>query len=535
MSSRILALALVVGLFLSPLLSPLNAATFSISGTPSGGDGALSLSVGVEVSPEDSDRDGVIYVAANLYGEWLFLGEGGLWSFWRGGELPAPFLRGTLGSHSLPLFAGVDLNDFPGVELYAGYGLDADDMLANGKYAQVYRVAGEPQRQSNSTPTLSSSFTIASGMAATSHAYDGARYLVATESDTSTATVAGRMVSADGSSVSSAIALGRAGESCCPNVAFDGERYLMVWEENQGIADSWASLRAYGRFVSTAGVAEGGARFAISDAGVSLDGMRFLAYGGGAYLITYTRLIDPARGDEWDNRYVAGRLIATDGTVGSELRISSGYGARSGVAFDGSRFFVVWVEDSGDAEVRGRFVSPSGELGAEVSVNASAAPSDNPVAVAFDGTHYLVLWSDEVGGRGSGEWDVYGRRVATDGSRVGDVIPIAVSAGAQIVPTAAFDGERYLVTWVDMTNDTNGDGACGDDEGSCWDLYGQYLAVDGTLLGERFALAAGAGNQLGGAGGAGDGGVLVLVNDGVVMGEGGFRQIGGTGGLFVAP
>ena len=51
--------------------------------------------------------------------------------------------------------------------------------------------------------------------------------------------------------------------------------------------------------------------------------------------------------------------------------------------------------------------------GAEIVVNASPAPSDNPKSVTFDGTNYLVVWNDEVGGKGTETWDCFGQLVST--------------------------------------------------------------------------------------------------------------------------
>ena len=158
--------------------------------------------------------------------------------------------------------------------------------------------------------------------------------------------------------------------------------------------------------------------------------------------MTYTKLIDPALGGQSDNCFIAGRVVDPNGTMGSEFRISTGYGAASDVSFDGANFFVIWREDSQDQEIRGRFVSPDGVLGTEISVNASAAPSDNPKSVAFDGTNYLVVWNDEVG---AGNWDVFGQLISPAGAPVGGVITLSNEPGPQLVTSVAFDGSSLSV------------------------------------------------------------------------------------------
>lgn len=253
-----------------------------------------------------------------------------------------------------------------------------------------------------------------------------------------------------------------------------------------------------------------------------------IAYGGGVYLVVYENEIN-ANGDS----VIHGHMVTPSGTVGGELAISSGLGHQGldNVAYDGTNFLVVWTDDANDFEVKGRFVSPAGALGAEISINASTDKSDNPVTVAFDGTNYLVAWTDEVGGAGSGEWDLFGQLVTPSGALSGSVITISGAPGQQFLPNITFDGTNYLVTWTDMRNDTNKDAVCDQDEGTCFDLFGQYLSKSGTLVGSEFAINTGAGNQFGGPPVFAVGKYLALINnfdsyDGVV---------GDVYGAFITP
>lgn len=504
---------------------------FSITGSASGGDGNLTLTAHVQVAPGDSGKNGDIHVAANVYGLLFFKSAAGAWNLWGGGSFPPPAYSGLLGSHHISVFDGFNLNAFPGVKVYVGYGLNQNDMINNSKFAQVYTVAGTPQVQPAQPPTFSDRFPVASNWATVGGAaFDGTNYLVSLESDTQRATVAAQMMSSSGDKLGSVISVGQAGQSCCSSVAFDGANYLMIWEEDQGIKNSRAPFMIYGQFINTAGMAIG-QPFAMTTAGIWQDGIKVLAYGGGKYLLTYTRLIDYKN---TDNRYVAGIIISPDGAMGNEFRISDGLGAGSSMAFDGTNFFVVWTEDSQDYEVRGRFVSPSGNLGQEISINASLASSGGPPAVAFDGANYLVAWYDEVGGSGSPEWDIFGQRVSPNGALVGNVIPIVTEAGPQMVPTLAFDGSNYLAVWMDVKNDANWNSTCDAGEGTCWDVYGQYIGKDGALVGNKITISTDAGNQIGWAISF-NGKSYVGVSSGIVMGEGGPTQVGDTYGVFITP
>ncbi|HLA35963.1 MAG TPA: hypothetical protein VJ001_13960, partial [Rhodocyclaceae bacterium] len=374
-------------------------------------------------------------------------------------------------------------------------------------------------------------FSIASGWAGVGAASDGANFLVALESDTSSAKVAAQLMSPSGAKIGAPIALGHDGQSCCASgVAFDGVNYLVTWEEDQGIKNSWASLTIYGAFINTSG-AQVGPTLAMTTAGVSFDGPNMLAYGGGKYLLTYTRLIVPANGDNANNRYVAGRIVAPNGALGSEFRISQGYGNGSSVGFDGTNFFVVWKEDAQDYEVRGRFVSPTGALGQEISINASQEPSDYPVLVDFDGANYVIGWTDStVDGAVS---NPFAQQVSPSGALVGGIIGGDGSVqGRKMLIGLAFDGKNHISMILDMTNDANRNGVCDAGEGTCWDLYGRVIGKDGALIGSKFVIDANAGHQIGGVGCAGDK-CLALVSSGIALGEGGPSQVGEVYGALL--
>ncbi len=370
-------------------------------------------------------------------------------------------------------------------------------------------------------------FNIATNGASMGASFDGTNYLVGIENHlTSPTSIGAQMISTTGVKIGSLIPTGHNGIATA--VAFDGMNHLLIWENDPG-GTSPGRFQIYGQFISKAGTIVG-SPFAITSAGIWFDGMKTMAFGNGKYLVTYTRLINPELGDRSDNRYIAGIIVNPDGSMGTEFRISTGYGDASDVAFDGTNFFVVWTEDYYDTEIRGRFVSTNGVPGTEISVNASAYPSDNPKSVTFDGTNYMVIWTDAVDA--TRMWDVFGQLVSPVGTLVGGVITISNENGPQMATTVSFDGTNYLATWVDMTNDANQNGACDTGEGSCWNIYGQYISKAGSLYGSKVTINADAGNQMGGAGFI-NGQYLAIINSGVVMGENGISQVDAVYGHFL--
>lgn len=370
-------------------------------------------------------------------------------------------------------------------------------------------------------------FPVATNGSPMSYAFDGTNFLLGVETPatnyallTSSNGIAAQMISANGAKVGPLITISRSG--IATGVAFDGTNYLLIWEDDGfGASYQTGGFQVYGQFISRAGGTVG-SPFPISDANIWFDGIKVMAFGGGKYLVTYTRLINPSMGAGSNNRYIAGKMVSPDGSLGSEFRISTGYGDASDVAFDGANFFVVWCEDSGDTEIRGRFVSPSGVPGIEISVNNSAAPSDNPKSVAFDGSNYLVAWNDEVGGAGTYTWDSFGQLVSPSGALIGDVIPITTEPGPQLTTSVASDGSHFLAVWTDMSNQTN------------WNCYGQFINRNGSLFGDKLTINTDPGNQMCGAGYA-DGKYAIVVSSGVEIGEGGLSKVDSSFGTFLLP
>ena len=350
-------------------------------------------------------------------------------------------------------------------------------------------------------------------------AFDGSNWLVGIGTDQPP--VGGgnsddaQFISQSGLQVGSLLQGGGNGQS--PIVAYDGNNYLLLGGDCKTNPCSLV-----GRFVSPSGSLVNSFQITSGNHGIA-------GYGGGDYLVAYTYT---TANNNNDPHVVYGRTVSPLGAVGSEFIISTGYGdLRNGknIAFDGTNFLVVWNDDSNDYEIRGRFVSPAGVPGTEFSINASTYPSDNimAMAVAFDGTNYLVVWTDEVS---SGEWDVFGQIVTPSGTLSGSVISISTAAGQQFFPQIAFDGTNYLVTWTDMRNDTDKDGVCASNEGTCLDIYGQYISKAATLEGSEFVINNDAGNQGGGVAGFANGKYLVIVNDGLTNGHSNDAY-----GVFVTP
>ena len=155
-----------------------------------------------------------------------------------------------------------------------------------------------------------------------------------------------------------------------------------------------------------------------------------------------------------------GSVIAGPTTVATAFLANSALPTeREALAFDGSRFLLIYTEGGGPPgstpEVSGLFLAPStGQTAGSAFVisQGQGAAHDSP-AIAFDGTNYLVVWVDEA----TSPLGLHAMRISTAGAPV-DVAPFALvdlstsmlqEACCDLEPTLSFDGTNYLVAYRD--------------------------------------------------------------------------------------
>jgi hypothetical protein len=162
------------------------------------------------------------------------------------------------------------------------------------------------------------------------------------------------------------------------------------------------------------------------------------------------------------------RVDPQGGIIGSGVRFGTG-NSITDVAFDGNRCLVIWSK--AQQGICGRFL------------NAEALPEDSVFRIDtiigsevwahldFDGTNYFVVWSDfdSLGN----DRDVFGRIVSPDGSIVSERIAITGIAGHQVNPDVSFNGENYLVAWVEASGM----------------IKGRFVGVNGHLVSEIFSIS----------------------------------------------
>lgn len=273
---------------------------------------------------------------------------------------------------------------------------------------------GNPFRLSTHN-TISASFLSA--------AFDGTNYFVVWQQGMPTqgSSIIGQLVTPSGQLVGSNItirpeALITDNSQVYPDILFDGEKYLIVWDDNRT-----GTRRIYGWFFNTSGEPIGD-DFPIGE-NVSDQLLVKVAYNGVNYLAVW--------GDERDgsDKGIYGQYFNSMGQlIGSNIAISpanDGNGrSYPKVGTNGSNFLVSW-----DHETNSK---------ANVEVSSEQAIYDE--AAGVENTQ-KAIWTK-----------VYGRLLGSNGEFLTDEMPIGVNQYHQSAGAVASDGEDFLCVWEDSRN-----------------------------------------------------------------------------------
>ena len=267
-------------------------------------------------------------------------------------------------------------------------------------------------------------------------------------------------------------------------VAFNAtdNEYLVVWVDRR--SDGTRELDIYGRRVAADG-SPLGADIRICGLGATTrDEGPAVVWNAtdNEYLVVWQdrRNFDP-RGID-----IYGRLVGADGVpIGSDLRISgllSQNEMSPALAWNATEneYLVVWADTRNwltrGNDIYGRRVGSDGaRLGPDFRItgNGGTGEEGRP-AVVWNGTGYLVAWEDgrREATRGT---DIYGRLVGADGSRPDPDFRINGKGAIadDYEPAVAWNGTEYLVVWMDGRDYDSRDD----------DIYGRRLGADGSRLG----------------------------------------------------
>lgn len=233
-----------------------------------------------------------------------------------------------------------------------------------------------------------------------------------------------------------------------------------------------------GKFIAPDGTVAGETHQVVA----SYNAMSFMhdvAFGANSYLFGWSRQRSPYN----YTRDAYGTIVDASGNGGAIFPISIGNSVSASfikVAFDGTNYLVVWQEGmpTQGSSIRGQFVDASGNL---VGSNFSIRPAGLATDVAQiypDVTFDGTNYVVVWDDGRNGNRDIYGWFIAPDGSFIGDDFAICTNGADQLLVRCAFDGTHFLAVWADERDSSNDDG-----------IYGQMFSTDGTMVGDNLAIS----------------------------------------------
>ncbi|XXF79996.1 hypothetical protein P2318_09660 [Myxococcaceae bacterium GXIMD 01537] len=252
-------------------------------------------------------------------------------------------------------------------------------------------------------------------------------------------------------------------EATGPDVAFDGEHYLVVWTDSRRVTpeNPFGRLTIFGARVKKDGTVLDPAGFIIAEPrpereeGIGLSAPA-VAFDGKRFIVVW-------QGQE-ERRNAFYSRVTRDGVsldpAGIRLpAFFGGVGVRPDIACDGSGTCLVVRTNFNEEDEPGPegFAILGGvRLRDGVVVRPDSEPiliADTPaepraVSVAWSGREFLVAWEDVR----SGEGDIFAARVRRDGGVLDlDGFPVIAAPGDQQAPDVAWTGRDFLVVWEERT------------------------------------------------------------------------------------
>jgi len=221
------------------------------------------------------------------------------------------------------------------------------------------------------------------------------------------------------------------------SVAWNGTVFLVVWADQRIPSES--EIRAT-RVTSDGRVLDGTGLVLSSQ----VAGSPAVASDGGRFLVTW---VDARSGTP----QTYGARVDGDGTIldpgGFPIDLGSGPDSYPAVAWTGATYLVSWAHGAAGADILAARVGPEGTvLDTDPIIVSSAHGTQTRPAIASRGVDTLVVWEDH---RASSP-DVFGARVSAGGVVLEPKgISLVASPDAEVEPAVAWNGTRYLLSWID--------------------------------------------------------------------------------------
>jgi hypothetical protein len=229
-----------------------------------------------------------------------------------------------------------------------------------------------------------------------------------------------------------------------PVVAFNGTHYLVVWDKDGDI---------YGARITKDGVVADPGGFAIYS-GEFTQYMPSVASDGENWMVTWSDRRNDSQPENYSDLY--GAIVNASGTVqqaeGFLVASATQDQYQSDLIFSNGQFVVAWED------YRAGFVQPD-IYAARISTDGTVLDNNgvgiltgNDITIhpklAFDGTNMLLCWQEYSGS----DHDVKAIRLDQSLAKLdAQPVDLNISPRDQVYPCVAWNGEHYMVLWMDRT------------------------------------------------------------------------------------
>lgn len=245
-----------------------------------------------------------------------------------------------------------------------------------------------------------------------------------------------------------------------PDIAFNGTHFLVVW------ADFFGEI--VGQRIATDGtLVDPNPVVLIGNAG----GTGHIAVGAldDMFLVVYSIT------QSFDQQYFrAVRVQGSDlAVLDQPFFVAFDFANDPRVTGFGDRWLLVWEDqtnhDQSTSVVRGKFIEANGTVGASLSIQQNGWADDPDIAVAGD--RALIAWWDTTS---LANTTLKGRIMLSNGTFATGEFQIADANNDQRQPAVGWDGEKFVVAWMDF-REVNGV------EHERADIYAARVGLDGSV------------------------------------------------------
>lgn len=286
------------------------------------------------------------------------------------------------------------------------------------------------------------------------------------------------------------------------HLTWGDDQYLFVWSRQRGPTEYLRDT--YARRLNADGQPIGGSFMVSIGITVSTAFIR-TAFDGENYLVIWQE------GMPTQEAHIRGQFVSPTGSlIGQNFSIrppdlpANTAQIYPDIVFDGTNYFVVWDDTrTGSRCVYGQFISPDGDFIGDNVIISNEPVDQMLVQTAFNGNYFFVIWAD--GRDNPNNKSVYGQLVDTAGNLVGEHIPISIveANNERSWPAVGSNGNQFLVSWEQQIYRGQSAGflteeerikseAAGIDENSrrqiWYDVYGRLINADGSYGSDEFPI-----------------------------------------------